>query len=63
MFILSNIKVIEQDGEGIVQLIENNAIESEEMQLLLESYLAPMLKANIDYLVFRYFHAHMGKYY
>ena len=46
-----DIKVIEQDGEGIVQLIENNAIASEEMRVLLESYLAPMLKANIDYLV------------
>lgn len=47
----NGIEVIEQIGEGIVQLIENNAIDSPEMNALLQSYLAPMLKANIDYLV------------
>ena len=43
--------VIEQDGEGIVPLIENGKINSEEMKTLLNGYLKPMLKANIDYLV------------
>lgn len=47
----NGINVIEQEGEGIVQLIENGKINSEEMKTLLEIYLKPMLKANIDYLV------------
>ena len=44
-------KIIEQVGHGLVQLIENGKIESTEMRLLLESYLKPMIAANIDYLV------------
>ncbi|UFH47594.1 glutamate racemase [Flavobacterium galactosidilyticum] len=44
-------KIIEQVGHGLVQLIENGEIESPEMTQLLESYLQPMIKANIDYLV------------
>ena len=43
--------MIEQQGEGIVQLIESGNLYSEEMKGLLHSYLQPMLKANIDYLV------------
>lgn len=45
------IKVIEQIGEGIVPLIEAGKVESDEMKLLLETYLKPMLEQNIDYLV------------
>lgn len=45
------IVVIEQIGEGIVQLIEEGKRYSEEMKLLLQSYLQPMIEANIDYLV------------
>lgn len=45
------IELIEQEGEGIVQLVESGKINSEEMKGLLEIYLKPMLKANIDYLV------------
>lgn len=45
------IELIEQEGEGIVQLVESGKINSEEMKVLLEIYLKPMLKANIDYLV------------
>ncbi|EDP72416.1 glutamate racemase [Flavobacteriales bacterium ALC-1] len=45
------IKVIEQVGEGIVPLIETGLLESDEMKKLLETYLEPMLKQNIDYLV------------
>jgi glutamate racemase len=46
-----NIKIIEQVGHGLVQLIENGEINSGEMTKLLRSYLNPMVKANIDYLV------------
>lgn len=45
------IKVIEQIGEGIVPLIEIGQLESDQMKSLLDIYLEPMLKANIDYLV------------
>ncbi|MCM5664327.1 glutamate racemase [Galbibacter mesophilus] len=44
-------KVIEQFGDGLVPLIENGQIESPEMDALLDRYLSPMIKANIDYLV------------
>lgn len=47
----NGIKVIEQNGDGIVELIENGKMHSEAMKGLLEEYLKPMLKANIDYLV------------
>lgn len=47
----SNIQVIEQDGDGIVDLIESGNLYSDAMKKLLKSYLEPMLKANIDYLV------------
>ena len=47
----SGIEVIEQNGEGIVQLIESGQLESIQMTALLKLYLKPMLDANIDYLV------------
>lgn len=46
-----NTKIIEQVGHGLVQLIENGEINSPEMSQLLNSYLKPMIEANIDYLV------------
>jgi glutamate racemase len=46
-----NTKIIEQVGHGLVQLIESGAINSPEMTQLLQSYLNPMIEANIDYLV------------
>jgi glutamate racemase len=46
-----DIKIIEQIGHGLVQLIEDGQINSEEMTELLHSYLSPMIAANIDYLV------------
>lgn len=46
-----DIKIIEQIGHGLVQLIENGQINSTEMTQLLYSYLTPMIEANIDYLV------------
>lgn len=45
------VKIVEQIGHGLVQLIENDAIASEEMTELLKSYLLPMVEKNIDYLV------------
>lgn len=48
---LKDITVIEQVGHGLVRLIEEGSLESAEMKELLETYLEPMIKANIDYLV------------
>jgi len=47
----SGINVIEQEGEGLVQLIERGKLNSEEMKSLLKRYIQPMIEANIDYLV------------
>jgi len=46
-----NIKIIEQVGHGLVPLIENGDLNSKEIEELLLTYLTPMIKANIDYLV------------
>ena len=45
------IKVIEQVGEGLVELIENGEINSKYIRSLLKEYLMPMIDAQIDYLV------------
>ncbi|RZJ75309.1 MAG: glutamate racemase [Flavobacterium sp.] len=47
----SGIRVVEQIGFGLVALIEDGKLESEEMTQLLHTYLQPMIEANIDYLV------------
>ncbi|GAA4799999.1 glutamate racemase [Litoribaculum gwangyangense] len=47
----SNINVVEQHGDGIVELIESGYLFSDEMTALLKQYLQPMMDANIDYLV------------
>jgi len=47
----TNIKKIEQDGEGLVPLIEAGKLNSEALKSLLEKYLKPMLQFNIDHLV------------
>jgi len=44
-------QVVEQIGEGLVKLIEEGKIESQEMKSLLKEYLQPMIQANIDHLV------------
>jgi glutamate racemase len=46
-----NTKIVEQVGHGLVQLIENGNMNSAEMTKLLNSYLTPMIEANIDFLV------------
>ena len=50
--------VIEQEGNGIVELIETGGLYSSEMLQLLQSYLKPMLEANIDCLVLGCTHYH-----
>lgn len=49
--IKQEIRIIEQIGEGLVELIENNQIESEKMHHLLVKYLQPMIEENVDCLV------------
>lgn len=44
-------KIIEQVGHGLVELIEGGKINSKEMSDLIQSYLNPMIEADIDYLV------------
>lgn len=45
------VEIIEQIGEGLVELIENGKIDSNEMDTLLNQYLQPMITQNIDCLV------------
>lgn len=45
------ITFVEQVGFGLVQLIEEGKMESEEMSELLQKYLTPMIEAQVDYLV------------
>ncbi|MGG6230192.1 glutamate racemase [Tenacibaculum sp. SDUM215027] len=45
------INIIEQVGEGLVELIENGKIYSEEMTFLLKRYINPMLEQKCDYIV------------
>ena len=47
----SGVEVVEQIGEGIVELIESGKMHSHEMDVLLRKYLYPMLEKKIDYLV------------
>jgi len=54
----SDLLVVEQVGNGIVELIENGALYSEEMKHLLQRYLQPMLDAEIDCLVLGCTHYH-----
>lgn len=45
------INIIEQVGEGLVELIENGKIHSEKMTFLLKKYIKPMLEQKCDYIV------------
>ena len=47
----SGIKIIEQVGDGLVDLIEKGELESKEIEFLLKKYLNPMMEKNIDALV------------
>ncbi|WP_299125127.1 glutamate racemase [uncultured Tenacibaculum sp.] len=46
-----NITIIEQIGEGLVELIENGKMHSTEMTELLKAYINPMLKEKCDSIV------------
>jgi glutamate racemase len=45
------VEVVEQVGEGLVDLIESGQMHSAEMKGLLRKHILPMLDKNIDYLV------------
>lgn len=47
----SDIEIIEQHGDGLVELIEANKAHSPQTLALLEKYLQPMVKTGIDVLV------------
>lgn len=47
----TDVKIIEQIGFGLVQLIESGEMHSNVMTELLKEYLESMIKENIDYLV------------
>lgn len=44
-------QIIEVIGKGLVEHIEAGDFESQELKLLLDDFLNPLIKANIDYLV------------
>lgn len=46
-----DVSVVEIIGEGLVPLIEAGELDSPQLIELLHSYMAPMISANIDYLV------------
>lgn len=47
----ANSVMIEQQGKGLVELIECGKLDSAELRHLLEEYMKPMLEKGIDYLV------------
>lgn len=47
----SHITVVEQVGEGLVELIESGQLESEETKQLLQQYIGTMLALKTDYIV------------
>jgi glutamate racemase len=47
----TGINVVEQVGYDLVKLIEEGKLGSDEIKGLLQTYLRPMIEANIDYLV------------
>lgn len=47
----NGIQIIEQEGTGLVSLIEQGNIKTKETKALLKKHLKPMLEEDIDYLV------------
>jgi glutamate racemase len=47
----AQVKLIEQPGDGLVELVEAGHLESPEVYRLLEKYLRPMLDAGADHIV------------
>ena len=58
---LKDLYIIEQVGDGIVELIEQGRLNSNGMRDLLIKYLKPMIKAEIDCLVLGCTHYHFLK--
>lgn len=50
--------LIEQEGNGIVELIESGGLYSSEMKNLLKKYLYPMIENNVDCIVLGCTHYH-----
>ncbi len=46
-----NIEVLVQIGEGLVELVEQNKVETKKSLELLEQYLLPMLAQKVDFIV------------
>ncbi|MDO4735542.1 MAG: glutamate racemase [Bacteroidia bacterium] len=47
----SNVQVLEQVGEGLVELVENGEVHSPQAYSLLTKYLEPMLEKGADHIV------------
>lgn len=47
----NDIKFVEKIGTGLVELIENGQLQSDETYTLLQKYLQPMIEEDIDFLV------------
>jgi len=47
----ANTAIIEQSGDGLVELIEAGKIDTPEMNVLLHRYIDPMLEAGADHIV------------
>ena len=47
----SNAKVIEQVGEGLVELVESGDVDSTKARALIGKYIIPMLEENVDHIV------------
>ncbi|MDR3227631.1 MAG: glutamate racemase [Prevotellaceae bacterium] len=47
----ANIKVIEQTGDGLVELVENGKISGDEAEQILHKYINPIIAAGADKLV------------
>ncbi len=48
---VNDVEIIGRYGQGLVEIVENNRMESRETYRLLQKYLNPMLEQGIDHLV------------
>ncbi|MBN2680910.1 MAG: glutamate racemase [Bacteroidales bacterium] len=47
----AGVKIVTSIGDGLVELVEQNLVNSKQAKLLLEKYLQPMLDCNADHIV------------
>lgn len=47
----SQVKIVEKNAEGLVELIEKGIFDGEKIENILQECLTPMIKKNIDFLV------------